>query len=149
MSEKKTCQLLQLYFRESERVRLLDLDALPVLDTDEQANMHDWLATKRNFSPDEIASQQWIKTCSAGYITELTFFPDGRLDEYTLFNRQRTTGRWELIDGVIEMVIYKGEDQYRCAVLANRTVNIHSAIEYKNGELHSYLKLAQTRPVEN
>ncbi len=149
MSEKKTCQLIQLYFRESERVRLLDLDALPALDTDEQANMHDWLATKRNFSPDEIASQQWMKTCSAGYITELTFSPDGLLNEYTLFNRQRATGRWELVDGVIEMVINKGEDQYRCAVFANRTVNIHSAIEYKNGELHSYLKLAQTRPVGN
>lgn len=149
MPEKKTCQLLQLYLRESERVRLLDLDALPELDSGEQANMHEWLSNKRNFSLEEIASQQWLKTCSAGFVTELTFFPDGSLNEYTLFNRQQHSGWWELVDGVIEMVIHKGEDLFRCAVIANRTVNIHSAIEYKNDELHSYLKLAQTRPVEN
>lgn len=149
MSEKKTCQLLQLYFRESERVRLLGLDALPELDSAEQANMHEWLASKRNFSLDEVFSQHWIKTCSAGYITELILHPDGSLDEFTLFNRHRSTGNWVLNDGVIDIEISKGENQYHCTVFANRNINIHSAIEYKNGELHSYLKLAQTRPVEN
>ncbi|MCW8328686.1 hypothetical protein MD588_07680 [Photobacterium sp. SDRW27] len=147
MSEKKTCQLLQLFFRESERARLLDVDALPELNSHEQTSMHEWLAGKRNFSRDEISPQHWIKTCSAGYITELILHPDGSLDEFTLFNRQRTAGFWELVDGVIEIEIYKGENRYRSAVIANKNTNIHSAIEYKNGELHSYLKLAQTRPV--
>ena len=147
MSEKKTCQLLQLFLRESDRVRLLELDALPELNPQQQAAMHDWLATKRNFSLDEITSQHWIKTCSAGYVTELILYPDGCLEELALFNRMRATGSWKLVDGMIELEIDRGEDRYRSAVIANKPNNIHSAIEYKNGKLHSYLKLAQTRPV--
>ena len=148
MSEKRTCQLLQLFFRESDRVRLLDLEALPELTPQQQADMQEWLATKRNFSPDEITSQHWVKTCSAGYVTEVILHPDGSLDEFTLFNRRRHSGSWKLVDGLIELDIDQGENHYRCAVVANKNTNIHSAIEYRNGKLHSYLKLAQTRPVD-
>lgn len=148
MSEKKTCQLLQLYFRESDRVRLLDMDALPELSPQQQAAMHEWLATKRNFSSGEITSQHWIKTCSAGFVTELILHPDGSLDEFALFNRMHAKGHWQLVDGMIELEIDNGENRYHSAVVANKNTNIHSAIEYKNGQLHSYLKLAQTRPVD-
>ncbi|MEC6798222.1 hypothetical protein VXS03_14255 [Photobacterium sp. S4TG1] len=147
MFEKKTLQLLQLFYRETERVRLLEIDQLPVLGAEQQPVMNLWLETKRNFQPEEIYQQYWIKTCSAGYITELRLHADGTLDEYTLFNRLHTQGQWQLVDGVIEIEIIKGDNCYRCAVYANRYVNIHSAIEYKNGQLHSYLKLAQTRPI--
>lgn len=54
-------------------------------------------------------------------------------------------GCWQLVDGVIEIEIIKDDNCYRCAVYANRDTSIHSAIEYKNDELHSYLKLIQTR----
>lgn len=150
MFEKKTLQLLQLFYRETERVRLFGLADLPplALEQQQQQQMNLWLETKRNFTADEIFEQYWIKTCSAGYITELRLHADGTLDEYTLFNRLHTTGYWELVDGVIEIEIHKEENTYRCGVFANRYSNIHSAIEYKNGELHSYLKLAQTRPIK-
>ncbi|EAR53557.1 hypothetical protein SKA34_10500 [Photobacterium sp. SKA34] len=148
MFEKKTLQLLQLFYRETERVRLFTLDDLPPLAVDQQQQMNLWLETKRNFERNEIVEQVWIKTCSAGYITELRLHDDGTIDEYTLFNRLHTTGYWELVDGAIEIEIKKAESTYRFAVFANRHANIHSAIEYKNGELHSYLKLAQTRPIK-
>ncbi|PSW20625.1 hypothetical protein C9I98_07180 [Photobacterium sanctipauli] len=147
MSEKKTQQLLQLFYRESARVRLLDLDALPAPDGEEQLALNDWLTTKRQFSSDEITTQHWIKTCCAGYITEVKLHPDGSLEEYTLFNRLPTTGNWQLVDGAIELSIFKGDNHYRSVVFANKNSSIHSAIEYKNGELHAYLKLAQTRPL--
>ncbi|MDX1303583.1 hypothetical protein [Photobacterium sp.] len=147
MSEKKTLQLLQLFFRETDRARLLETDALPDLDEDLHQKIDLWLENKRNFTLVEIACQHWIKTCSAGYITELILHADGTLDEYSLFNRMKAQGHWSLVDGVIEIEINKGDNRYHCAVIANKTVNIHSAIEYKNGDLHSYLKLIQTRPV--
>ncbi|PSW06576.1 hypothetical protein [Photobacterium lipolyticum] len=147
MSEKKTLQLLQLFFRETDRARLLETDALPDLDEEQHQKVNLWLENKRNFTLDEIARQHWIKTCSAGYITELLMRDDGTLEESSLFNRTKTRGHWALVDGVIEIEISKGDNRYHCAVIANKTVNIHSAIEYKNGELHSYLKLIQTRPV--
>lgn len=149
MSEKKTKQLLQLFFRESDRVRLFDLDTLPPLDAVEQQAMHAWLATKRHFQHDEITPQRWIKTCTAGYITELILHANGSLEEFTLFKRMKTTGEWQLVDGMIELTIHKGDNQYTCTIVAGLDSSIHSAIEYKNGELHSYLKLVQTRPVSS
>ncbi|PSU46910.1 hypothetical protein C9J12_17020 [Photobacterium frigidiphilum] len=147
MFEKKTLQLLQLFYRETGRVRLLDIDALPELDTEQQQLMLQWLETKRNFTIADVTAQHWIKTCSAGYITEVILHSDGRLEEYTLFTRMKTVGSWKLDDGVIELTITKGDNDYKCSIIANRNVNIHSAIEYKNNELHSYLKLAQTLPL--
>ncbi|MGF1687268.1 hypothetical protein L4C36_11330 [Photobacterium japonica] len=144
---KKTQQLLQLFYRESARVRLLELDALPQPEAEEQQALNLWLATKRNFHHDEIASQRWIKSCSAGYITELVLYPNGTLEEFTLFKREKTVGEWQLVDGILELRIEKGANAYQCAVVANQDSSIHSAIEYKNGELHAYLKLAQMRPL--
>lgn len=108
MFENKTLQLLQLFYRETGRVRLLDIDALPELDTEQQPLMHQWLETKRNFTIDDVTAQHWIKTCSAGYITEVILHSDGRLEEYTLFTRIKTVGSWKLDDGVIELMITKG-----------------------------------------
>lgn len=146
MSDNKTQKLLQLFYRESERVRLLGLDKLPTPDSKEQDELQTWLAGKRDFSLTELTQQHWIKTCSAGYITELLLHPNGSLEEFTLFRRQKTRGEWQLVNGMLELTIYKDENRYSCTVVACQGSSIHSAIEYKNGQLHSYLKLAQTRP---
>ncbi|MGF1727101.1 hypothetical protein [Photobacterium nomapromontoriensis] len=148
MSEQKTKQLLQLFYRESDRARLFDLEALPPLDTVEEQAMLVWLATKRHFQHDEIASQRWVKTCSAGYITELILHANGSLEEFTLFKRMKTTGEWQLIDGMIELTINKDNNQYKSNIVASLGSSIHAAIEYKNGALHSYLKLVQARPID-
>ncbi|MGR5067449.1 MULTISPECIES: hypothetical protein [Vibrio] len=47
----------------------------------------------------------------------------------------------ELDGGELNITIYKGENAYELSVVGNREPSIHSAIEYKNGEVHSYLKL--------
>ncbi|KLV04041.1 hypothetical protein ABT56_15555 [Photobacterium aquae] len=147
MSDKKAKQLLQLYYRESERVRLLPLDALPEPDKNEQADFDVWLGMKRSFNRAEVTAQVWIKSCSAGHVTELYLYPDGRLEEYTLFKRIRTIGRWALVQGMIALDIQSGDDRYQSWIVANRNSRIHSAIEYKNGELYAYLKVAQTHPI--
>lgn len=145
MSEKKHAQLLQLFLRESERVRLVELAVLPALDSNEQQNMQHWLATKRQFVRDEVPAQHWLKTCSAGYVTEMIFYPDGAVQELGLFNRQQGIGTWQMNEGALDIELRRGDDHYQFTVVANKQGSIHSAIEYKNHTLNSYLKLAQLR----
>ncbi|MGF1692690.1 hypothetical protein [Photobacterium kagoshimensis] len=145
MSSYKQRQQLQLFYRESERVRLLDIDQLPAMNNHEMADFHLWLENKRDFSIADTECRYWIKTCSAGHVTELQFFPDGTLDEFTLFRREHAKGIWHLEDGVIHVELNTAHNNYRYSIYANRLANIHSAVEYKNGALHAYLKLAQVR----
>lgn len=142
--KNKTAILQQLFLRETEGRPIIERDSQSL--TDIQIEQYDkWLSEKRDFSVEEICESNWIKSCTAGYITELIFKPTGSLTEFTLFDRLKTVGHWKLDDGLLYVSIFKGENQYDFVVVANSHVNIHSAIEYKNDELHSYLKLAQTR----
>ena len=134
--------LLQLYCREQQDQTLLsknDLDS----DLSESADYLKWCESKRNFVEEDILGRTWVKSCPAGYITEVHFHSDGSLTEYRLFDRFETTGQWQLKDGLLHVEILKGENRYQFTVVARADLNIHSAVEYKNGELHSYLKLVQ------
>lgn len=143
MTEKQQI-LLQLFYRETGEQALVAQSDLSqqLLETAEFAT---WQATKGAFRLADVSGCHWLKTCTAGYITEVIFHPDGRLDEYRLFDRFHTQGQWQLIDGILYLAIGKGDNRYTCAVVAQQEVNIHSAVEHKNGELHSYLKLAQVK----
>lgn len=57
-----------------------------------------------------------------------------------------TRGTWFLADGILHVKIVKGNNRYSFGVVGNADVNIHSAVEHKNEELHAYLKLAQIKP---
>ncbi|WP_394134457.1 hypothetical protein [Aliivibrio fischeri] len=142
----KKAVLQQLFLREVKGAPIVERHELSSCDISE-TELATWFRQKRDFSFDEIFESHWIKTCTAGYITELIFSQNGSLIEYTLFERLKTVGHWELIDGLLYISIFKNENQYDFVVVANSSVNIHSAIEYKNNELHSYLKLAQTKTV--
>ncbi|OAN11030.1 hypothetical protein A3K86_18820 [Photobacterium jeanii] len=145
MSSHTQRQQLQLFYRESDRVRLLEVDQLPAMTSQEMAEFHLWLENKRDFTPADTQCRHWLKTCSAGHVTELVFHSDGTVDEFTLFRRQHAQGVWRLEDGVIHIALTANDHDYRYSVIANRQVNIHSAIEYKNNQLHAYLKLAQVK----
>ncbi|EHN69808.1 hypothetical protein [Aliivibrio fischeri] len=147
MSNKEAV-LQQLFLREVKGVPIVERNELSHCDIQEKEFVT-WGQQKRDFSFDEIFESHWVKTCTAGYITELIFSQNGSLIEFTLFDRLKTVGHWELIDGLLYISIFKNENQYDFVVVANSSVNIHSAIEYKNNELHSYLKLAQTRVLDN
>ncbi|WP_394208855.1 hypothetical protein [Enterovibrio calviensis] len=147
MQKQVNSSYLQLFMRESGTAAMLDTEQLPDVSDVDAIALFDWMASKRSFSTSEVRGQRWIKSCSAGYITELLLHADGSLEEHTLFNRLPTTGCWKLEQGVLDIEITKGSNKYRSRVIANKSVNIHSAIEYKNNELHSYLKLAQVMPV--
>lgn len=135
---------LQLFTREQDLGTLLPSESLDekMAKSAEYAN---WLATKREINVGDIADTHWIKTCTAGYITEVIFHANGQLDEFRLFDRFHTRGKWQLTDGVLQVWIIKNDNQYHFTVIGNRLVNIHSAIEYKNDDIHSYLKLAQVK----
>ena len=134
--------LLQLYCREQTDQPLIsraDLDT-SLYDSEEYLN---WRVTKRDFVIRDIENRVWVKSCPGGYITEVHFHADGTLNEYRLFDRFETKGHWYLKDGLLHVEIIKGDNRYQFAVVANGDLNIHSAVEYKNDELHSYLKLVQ------
>jgi hypothetical protein len=62
-----------------------------------------------------------------------------------LFDRFETQGHWLLKSGLLQVEINKGDNRYQFDVVACKDLNIHSAVEYKNQELHSYLKLVQVK----
>ncbi|NOI77198.1 hypothetical protein F0224_16040 [Vibrio coralliilyticus] len=136
--------LLPLFWRESHE----ELRELKNIDETVQAcdRYEAWLDKKRQLTLCDIQETHWIKSCTGGYITEVVFNADGTLEEYRLFDRFPTQGHWQLHDGTLDVEIYKADNCYTFAVVGCQAVNIHSAIEYKNGELHSYLKLAQVKP---
>ncbi|MDH5887570.1 hypothetical protein [Vibrio splendidus] len=134
--------LLQLYCREQTEQPLISRTDLNIALYDSEGFLA-WRDTKRDFTVRDIENRVWVKSCPGGYITEVHFNADGSLIEYRLFDRLETTGLWQLGDGLLHVEILKGDNRYQFAVVARVDLNIHSAVEYKNGELHSYLKLVQ------
>ncbi|MGF1852889.1 hypothetical protein L4C44_13420 [Vibrio satsumensis] len=141
-SDTKQQTLLQLYCREQPDQPLIPRTDLDIGLYDSEA-FSVWRATKRDFVISDIENRVWVKSCSGGYITEVHFKADGTLTEYRLFDRFKTVGQWQLKDGLLHVEITKGDNRYQFAVVARADLNIHSAVEYKNGDLHSYLKLVQ------
>lgn len=137
--------LTQLFFRESHTNKLVSptSDALGSIDP---IVFQEWQNSKRELVLMDVADTHWIKTCTEGYVTEVVFHADGALNEYRLFDRFETQGTWFLADGILHVEIIKGENRYSFGVVGSVDVNIHSAVEHKNDELHSYLKLAQIKP---
>ena len=134
--------LLQLYCREQTDQLLISRTALDIALYDSEEFLN-WSAIKRDFVISDIENRVWVKSCPGGYITEVHFHTDGTLNEYRLFDRFETKGHWYLKDGLLHVEIIKGDNRYQFSVVANGDLNIHSAVEYKNEELHSYLKLVQ------
>ena len=134
--------LLQLYCREQTDQLLISRTALDIALYDSKEFLN-WSAIKRDFVISDIENRVWVKSCPGGYITEVHFHTDGTLNEYRLFDRFETKGHWYLKDGLLHVEIIKGDNRYQFSVVANGDLNIHSAVEYKNEGLHSYLKLVQ------
>jgi hypothetical protein len=104
-----------------------------------------WHSSKRRLTESDVIDGHWVKSCPAGYITELTFNPNGEVNEYRLFDRFHTQGTWRLDNGLLCVSIAKGDNRYTFNVVGNASINIHSAIERKNNKLHAYLKLVQVK----
>jgi len=140
----KSALLQQLYLRECQTKELVDITEIPE-ELSQSMDYTQWLESKRDIEIEDVENTHWIKTCTGGYITELVFHSDGSLEEFRLFDRFETKGQWRLDDGVLLVEIHKGSNKYNLAVIGNAQINIHSAVELKNDELHSYLKLAQIK----
>ncbi|MEZ8824309.1 hypothetical protein AB6E04_08090 [Vibrio amylolyticus] len=143
--QAKADLLLQLFHRECISAPAVEPETIdPKFRASDEYEQ--WRRGKADIMDNEVLESPWIKTCTEGYITELIFYSDGTLDEYKLFDRLHTTGQWKLEDGLLIVRIIKGENQYEFTVIGQSENSLYSAIEYKNGELHSYLKLVPTRP---
>ncbi len=136
--------LAQLFMREGKNEKLVPLSDIDS-DISSSDEYNSWINGKREFLVSDVANSHWIKTCTGGYITEVIFHAGGTLDEYTLFDRVHTSGKWLLEEGLLKIEIHSDDNRYNLNVVACRSINIHSAIEYENGELHSYLKLSQVK----
>lgn len=136
--------LSQLFKREREEKKLIPLSKIDTATLSSE-EYHSWVNDKRDIIESDVMDTHWIKTCTGGYITEVIFHANGTLDEYTLFDRIHTTGTWALKEGILQVEIVSGQNRYSLNVVGSKAVNIHSAIEYENGELHSYLKLSQVK----
>ncbi|NOH24862.1 hypothetical protein [Vibrio europaeus] len=136
--------LLQLFNREAEQQALVNKEVLSPTQM-QGSEYRQWLEGKRDLMPGDVLDNHWIKTCTGGYITEVAFHCNGTLDEYRLFDRFHTTGKWTLKEGLVSVEVYKGGNTYSFSIVGNAEINIHSAVEHKNGELHSYLKLSQIK----
>ncbi|MGB1975688.1 MAG: hypothetical protein ACPHQD_16785 [Vibrio toranzoniae] len=141
-SDTKQQILLQFYCREQTDQPLIPSTELDIDLYDSEAFLV-WRATKRDFVISDIENRVWVKSCPGGYITEVHFKADGTLTEYRLFDRFKTVGQWQLKGGLLHVEITKSDNRYQFAVVARADLNIHSAVEHKNGDLHSYLKLVQ------
>lgn len=136
--------LLQLFSRECDQKTLQEMHSIDVLLIESERYL-DWYNGKRPFINADVAGTHWIKTCTGGYITELVFNGNGTLNEYRLFDRFATQGIWSLEGGILSVEIMKADNCYRFSIIGNAVLNIHSAVEHKNDELHSYLKFAQIK----
>jgi len=136
--------LLQLFVRESAQQKLQSHESINTALLEDK-NYIDWHAQKRDIVSIDVVQTHWIKTCTGGYITELVFHHDGTLNEYRLFDRFETHGTWSLIEGLLNVTIVKADNNYHFSMVGNVQLNIHSAVEHKNSELHSYLKFAQIK----
>lgn len=137
--------LIQLFLRETGSQKLTPLIEANLEGQHQTSAFEKWMDNKRDLQLSDVSGCHWIKTCTGGYITELVFHADGTLDEYRLFDRFHTKGSWCLDSGVLKLEIVKGSNIYSFVVVGNAEINIHSAVEHKNGELHSYLKLSQIK----
>lgn len=148
MNKEET--LLQLFMRESPESELFSLDSFDLTVSENATVLKseafiEWAKTKRDLEHNDVATTHWIKTCTEGYITEVIFHKEGTLNEYRLFDRFPTQGFWYLTDGILKVEISKNENTYCFSVVGNAELNIHSAVEYKNNQLHAFLKLAQIK----
>ena len=135
---------VQLFYQEVKSLHLVERDALDLELINTEA-YRVWYAGKGTLGRADVVDTHWVKTCAEGYVTEVVFHADGTLNEYRLFDRFATAGTWSLDNGLLNLIIRKGENTYTSCVVGNGQINIHSAIEYKNGLLHAYLKLIQVK----
>jgi len=92
---------------------------------------NEWFTTKRAFQQAEILEGVWIKIGDDGNSVVIRLFPDGRLEQASLFKPQRYgQGFWLLENGVLRI----GAGEYECDILASREDTLHSGIEFKRGQ---------------
>ncbi|CAM3545374.1 hypothetical protein VA7868_03048 [Vibrio aerogenes CECT 7868] len=135
---------LQLFWYEYHHT-LLEMEDLPVLTPAQMKIFQEWVKTRRKLLKYEVHQQVWVKTNVDGASSILTFSPDGTLTEQDLFGSRTLNGLWKVIDGFLFIKVISGEFIVEYQISGITEYNIHSGIEYINGQVTTYSKFIQTK----
>ncbi len=136
---------LQLFWFEKHHI-LLELEDLPELTNSQQAELKQWIKSRRKLLSFEVHQQVWVKVNSDGFSSELIINPNGTLIEKDLFSEKKLNGLWKVIDGLLFLKIVSGEFIVEYQVVGHNIDNIHSGIEYINGKVSAHSRFVQSRP---
>lgn len=100
-----------------------------------------WLQGKRSLSEHEIVNAVWVKTNPSGYTTEMHFYANGTLRDIALFDRAALSGYWKINNGAVSVAIKADRHTYEFDIVGSDENGMHSAVEFEDGILSSYLKL--------
>ncbi len=100
-----------------------------------------WLQSKRSLTHEEMINTVWVKTNPSGYTTEMHFYANGTLRDIALFDRATLAGKWHMDNGVVKVSIKADKHLYEFDIVGNDESGMHSAVEFEDGVLSSYLKI--------
>ncbi|MCE0494508.1 hypothetical protein [Vibrio salinus] len=136
---------LQLFWYEKHHT-LLEMEDLPQLTPNQQAELKQWIATRRKILSFEVHQQSWVKVNIDGHSSLLVLNPTGQLSEQDLFSDKKLSGIWKVVDGFLFIKIISGEFIVEYQIVGNERDNIHCGIEYINGKVSTYSKFMQLKP---
>ncbi len=102
-----------------------------------------WSSTKREFTFLEVVEQQWVRSSDNGQFSKLHFLTTNIVVETGIQNPYTYYGIWKISNGMLCVNSTKERDKYCYQIVASSDGDIHSSIEYKNDEIHAYIKLIQ------
>jgi hypothetical protein len=137
---------LQLFWYEKYHT-LLELEDLPHLTSQQEAELKTWLHQRRKLLSYEVHQQQWVKVNVDGFSSILVLKPNGDLTEQDLFSDKQLHGLWKVSEGFLFIKVVSQEFVVEYQIVANRNSNIHCGIEYINGKVSTYSKFMQLRPL--
>lgn len=105
-----------------------------------------WMSTKRPIQKEELINGMWKKIADHGYTFVVRFLPDGTFIEHSVVSEQAVAhGTWQQLGPIIRTWLEQMEAgqmvHYVLTMIANKTGQIHSAIELRNRLPNAYFKM--------
>ncbi len=97
-----------------------------------------WIQNHKLFTEDNVLKGTWIKVSDLGSSRKVELHADGTLTESEfVYPNETWEGTWDLVDGVLVMNIH----DFILSVYAAGTGNLHSGVEFYEGEPYAYFKV--------
>lgn len=135
---------LQLFWYEKHHT-LLEMEDLPTLTASQEQELIEWVKKHRKILSYEVHQQTWVKVNIDGFASQIRLNPNGTLLEKDLFSDKSLQGLWKVVDGFLFIKVISGEFVVEYQIVGSSTDNIHSGIEYINGQVSTYSKFVVTK----